>query len=79
MQNQIPEIEELLKKQLDVTLEEILLVQKRLDLMKTQLNDLPNFHPLYFDIDRQIHLDQIFLDELIRKQDDLEEQLEAMA
>jgi len=54
----------LLKKELDINLQEQSLVKKRIDLLKKTLKEIPNTDPQYAILISQLEMDQIELDEL---------------
>ncbi len=55
---------ELMQKELDVNQEEQILLDKRIRMMKTFLNDLPSSDPQYSMLAVQIQMDQVEMDEL---------------
>lgn len=55
---------ELMQKELDVNLAEQNLLKKRIELMKTFINDLPSSDPQYSMLVMQVQMDQVEVDEL---------------
>lgn len=55
---------ELMQKELDVNQEEQILLDKRIQMMKSFLNELPSTDPQYSMLAVQIQMDQIEFDEL---------------
>ena len=58
---------DLLKKELDVNRAEQILLEKRVGIMKSLVNDLPSSDPQYSMLLAQAQMDQIELDELKRR------------
>jgi hypothetical protein len=54
----------LMQKELDVNQQEQILLTKRIQMMKSFINDLPSSDPQYNMLLTQIHMDQIEIDEL---------------
>jgi hypothetical protein len=54
----------LLQKELDINQAEQILLQRRVELMKSFVNDLPSSDPQYSMLLAQIQMDQLELDEL---------------
>lgn len=54
----------LLQKELNTNQEEQILLQQRIELMKTFINDIPSSDPEYSMLIAQVQMDQIELDEL---------------
>jgi hypothetical protein len=69
------EIKDLLRKELEVNLEEQKLIERRIETMKEAINDIPKEDPEYYTLDEQILADQIQLDEHKIRQDALLQQL----
>jgi FtsZ-binding cell division protein ZapB len=65
----------LLHKELDINHAEQELIKKRLQLMNDFCNDLPSSDPQYSMIRIQIQMDQVELDELKRRENDLLERI----
>jgi len=57
--------------EIDVNLQEQLLLKKRICLMQECMNELPNYDPTYFSLDKQVLIDRLHLDELQRLEEDL--------
>lgn len=62
---------EVLIQEIDVNLQEQLLLTKRIETMKEYMQDFPRYDPTYFSLDKQILIDRLQLDELLKKEDDL--------
>ncbi len=62
---------ELLIREIDVNLQEQLLITKRMEAMKDYMQDFPKYDPTYFSLDKQMLIDRLQLDELLKKEDDL--------
>ncbi|MBX7067357.1 MAG: hypothetical protein K1X28_09010 [Parachlamydiales bacterium] len=62
--HQTHDSKELMQKELDVNQEEQILLDKRIRMMKTFINDLPSSDPQYSMLAVQIQMDQLELDEL---------------
>lgn len=58
------DVKSLMQKELDVNQQEQLLLVKRIQMMKTFINDLPSSDPQYSMLAIQVQMDQIELDEL---------------
>lgn len=54
----------LMQKELDVNQQEQILLAKRIQMMKSFINDLPSSDPQYSMLLTQIHMDQVEIDEL---------------
>lgn len=54
----------LLQKEIDINRAEQNLIKKRIDLLKSTINDIPSFSPQYASMLPQLEMDQIELDEL---------------
>lgn len=54
----------LMQKELDVNQQEQILLTKRIQMMKSFINDLPSSDPQYNMLLTQIHMDQVEIDEL---------------
>ncbi len=65
------EIQDLLKKEIDVSEEMQTFLEKRIVLMKESLQDLSSTDPAYFTLEYQIKADLIALDELKIRREDL--------
>lgn len=63
----------LLKQELDVNIEEQGVVNQRLNLLKETLEKFPNTDPQYAILFTQKEMDQIQLDELIKRQEEIED------
>jgi hypothetical protein len=70
-----PTAHNLLQKELDILKEELLLLQKRIQVMKEFINDIPASDPQYTMLSSQINMDQIEMDELKRREHSLVEKL----
>jgi len=57
--------------EIDVNLQEQLLLKKRISLMQECMNEMPNYDPTYFSLDKQVLIDRLHLDELQRLEEDL--------
>ena len=55
---------DLLQKELDVNRAEQILLNKRIQIMKSLINELPAFDPQYSMLTAQVQMDQIEVDEL---------------
>jgi hypothetical protein len=71
MSELIDELEDLLRKEIDVSKEQEIVLKKRLKLMNESLEELPSTDPAYFTLNYQIEVDLIALDELKRRREQL--------
>ena len=67
---------ELIKKELEVNGAEQVLLDKRIQMMKSFVNELPSSDPQYGMLLTQIQMDQIEMDEMKLRQKNLSERLE---
>lgn len=61
---QVQNTKELMQKELDVNQAEQNLLVKRIELMKSFVNDIPSYDPQYSMLLLQIQMDQVEIDEL---------------
>jgi hypothetical protein len=69
-------IQDLLQKEIDVSEELQVFLEKRIALMKESLQELPSTDPAYFTLEYQIKADRVALDELKLRREDLASRLE---
>ncbi len=70
------EIQDLLQKEINVSEELQIFLEKRIDLMQKSLQDLSATDPAYFTLDYQIKADRVALDELQTRREALVLRLE---
>jgi hypothetical protein len=66
---------ELLQQELDVNLQQKVLVNQRISLIKASLKDIPNTDPDYSIFFTQLEMDQIELDELQNREEEIKRQI----
>ena len=67
---------DLLKQEIDVNIQEQILVNKRINLIKETFNEIPNTDPEYAILLTQLEMDQIQLDELKFRENALNSRLQ---
>jgi hypothetical protein len=66
---------ELLKKDLEVNLEEKVIINKKLEILKGLMHETPNTDPSYALMQTQVNMNQIELDEIINRSEEIKNQI----
>lgn len=76
--NNLEKQQSLLKQELDVNLQQQVIVNQRINLIKETFKQIPSSDPEYAILLAQMEMDQVELDELINKQEELESAISSL-